>query len=318
MNPYVFLVGCPRSGTTVLERMADAHPDLAVVHETRWIPRCFENREGLTPEGAVTPSLAARLRHPRVLEPLGLEEGEMARLIRDGRGMPFAGFVTALFDGYGERHGKPLVGDRSPGYVRYLPTLHGLWPGARFVHLIRDGRDVCLSVLDWRKGVTRYSPFASDPFTTTGVWWEWYVRLGIEGSRELGPGLYHDVRYESLVADPEREAVRLCRFLGITYRPSMLRFHEGRTRPKPGRSTKSSWLPVTGGLRSWREHMDPDDVLRFESAAGDLLEELGYPRAAPSIPGRELDRAARIRQTFAREADLRRRPLPRAWSDGTG
>jgi hypothetical protein len=314
VNPYVFLVGCPRSGTTLLGRIADAHPELAVIHETRWIPRCFENREGLTMNGFVAPSLAERLREVRVLEPLGIAESEMEKLIRDHDGAHFSTFVTALFDRYGERRGKRRVGDKSPGYVRYLPTLHGLWPHAKFVHVIRDGRDVCLSVLDWRKGATRFSTFDDDPVTTTGVWWEWYVQLGREGGSQLGPDLYHEIRYESLVAEPERECARLCEFLGIPYDAAMLRFHEGRTRSKPGLSTKAAWLPVTGGLRDWRTQMDPADVPRFEAAAGDLLDELGYPRWAASVPRRELDQAGRIRETFVGEAQTRDRPLPRAWS----
>jgi hypothetical protein len=318
LNPYVFLAGCPRSGTTLLGRIGDAHPELAVVHETRWIPRCFEHREGLSPDGVVTPSLVTRLREPRVLKPLAIDERELEGLIRDGEGVPFSSFVTALFDRYGERYGKRLVGDKSPGYVRYLPMLHELWPEAKFVHIIRDGRDVCLSVLEWRKGVTSFSTFDEDPFTTIGVWWEWYVQLGREGGSQLGPGLYHELRYESLVAEPERESSRLCEFLGIPYDASMLRFHEGRTRSKPGLSTKAAWLPVTSGLRDWRTQMDAADVLRFEAAAGDLLEELGYPRAASSVPKAALEQAAWIRERFAEQARARRRPLPRSWTNGAG
>jgi hypothetical protein len=318
MNPYVFLVGCPRSGTTLLGRIGNAHPELAVVHETRWIPRCFEHREGLTANGVVTPSLAEWLRDARTLRPLGMDESEMERLIGDRDGVPFSTFVTALFDLYGQKQGKRLVADKSPGYVRYLPTLHGLWPQARFVHIIRDGRDVCLSVLDWRKGATRFPTFDEDPVTTTGVWWEWYVRLGREGGSRLEPSLYHELHYESLVAEPERESARLCEFLEIPYDDSMLRFHEGRTRSKPGLSTKAAWLPVSGGLRDWRTQMDPADVLRFEAAAGDLLDQVGYPRTAASVPRRALDRAARIREIFAEQLHARRRPLPRAWSNGAG
>jgi hypothetical protein len=314
VNPYVFFVGCPRSGTTLLRRIGDAHPELAIVHETRWITRTFEFRRGLTRDGFITPKLLERMRDPRRLKRLAIDEGELERLFGNGNGVPFASFVTALFDLYGERHGKPLVGDKSPGYVRYLPTLHGLWPQAKFVHIIRDGRDVCLSVLDWRKGATSYSTFYEDPFTTAGVWWEWYVQLGREGGNQLGLSLYHEVHYESLVAEPEAECARLCEFLAIPYEPSMLRYHEGRTRSKPGLSSKSAWLPVTAGLRDWKTTMDADSVVRFESAAGELLEELGYPRAAASIPRSALERAARIRERFSEQVEARRRPLPQAWS----
>jgi hypothetical protein len=314
MNPYVFLVGCPRSGTTLLRRIVDAHPQLAVIHETRWIPRTFEFRRGLTPEGFITPKLLERMRDPLRLRRLEIDEDDLERLFGNGGGVPFASFVTSLFDLYGERHGKRFVGDKSPGYVRYIPMLHALWPRAKFVHIIRDGRDVCLSVLDWRKGATSYSTFEDDPVTTTGVWWEWYVRLGREGRGRLDdPGLCHEVRYETLVAEPERECDRLCEFLGLRYEPSMLRFHEGRTQSKPGLSAKASWLPVVSGLRDWRTAMEPDDVIRFEAAAGELLEELGYPRAAPSLPKRALERAARIREQFVERALDRQRPVPDIW-----
>jgi Sulfotransferase family len=317
MNPYVFLVGCPRSGTTLLRRIADAHPQLAVVHETRWIPRTFEFRRGLTPEGLVTPKLLARMRDARRLRRLEIDEGEFERSFGNVAGVPFASFVTALFDLYGERHGKRLVGDKSPGYVRYMPMLHGLWPHARFVHIIRDGRDVCLSVLDWRKGATSYATFHQDPVTTIGVWWEWYVRLGLEGSSQLEADLYHELRYESLVAEPELETRRLCDVLGLPYDPEMLRFHKGRTVDDPRLDAKRAWKPVTAGLRSWRTQMSDEDVVRFESAAGVLLDELGYEPGAPSIPSRDLERAARIRERFIEQARERRRPVPKAWLAAT-
>jgi hypothetical protein len=317
VNPYVFFVGCPRSGTTLLRRIGDAHPQLAVVHETRWIPRTYEFRRGLTPEGFVTPKLLERMRDPRRLRRLEIDEGDLQRLSGNGGGVPFASYVTALFDLYGERHGKRFVGDKSPGYVRYMPLLHELWPHASFVHIIRDGRDVCLSVLDWRKGATSYATFHEDPITTVGVWWEWYVRLGLEGSSKLQAGLYHELRYESLVAEPEQESVRLCNFLGISYHPEMLRFHEGRTVDDPRLDAKRAWKPVTAGLRSWRTQMADEDVVRFEAAAGGLLDQLGYERAAASIPRSALERAARIRERFVEQALERRRPVPTVWLAAT-
>ncbi len=316
MNPYVFIVGCPRSGTTLLRRIGDAHPQLAVVHETRWIARTFEQRRGITSEGLVTPRLLERLLRPKRLKSLQMGEAEMKRAFAGSDGVHFSTFVTTLFDRYGEREGKVLVGDKSPGYVRYLPTLHELWPQAKFVHVIRDGRDVCLSVLDWRRAATGFASFDEDPVTTTAVWWEWYVRLGLEGGRTLGADLYHELRYEALVADPEQESVGVCEFLEIPYDPTMLDFHEGRMRDDPRLDAKRAWRPVTPGLRSWREQMSAENVVRFEAAAGDLLEQLGYERAVASVPKSEIQRAASIRKRFAAEVRASERPLPEAWSEG--
>ena len=61
MNPYVFIVGCARSGTTLLRRIVDAHPDIAITRETHWIAKRFERQEGVTADGLVTPELFSRL-----------------------------------------------------------------------------------------------------------------------------------------------------------------------------------------------------------------------------------------------------------------
>jgi hypothetical protein len=316
MNPYVFLVGCPRSGTTLLRRIGDAHPELAIVRELHWLPRWWEHRIGITPEGMVTRDLLDMLLADRRFARLGLAAERVADLVEDGRPKHFARFVTEIFDLHGRLKGKRFVGEKTPGYVRSLPTLHALWPDAKVVHLTRDGRDVCLSVLDWSRAertAGRFPTWDEDPVTTTALYWEWNVRLGREAGALLGPDRYLEVRYEALVADPELECRTLCDFLGLAYDPTMLRFHEGRTRSTPGLSAKKAWRPVTAGLRSWREQMASDDVRRFEAAAGALLDELGYERAAASASGEELTSAARLRVGFSDHARDRRRPVPAAW-----
>jgi hypothetical protein len=318
MNPYVFLVGCLRSGTTLLQRIVESHSKIAVIEETQWIPRWYERGVGLTRDGIVTPELSRRLQgHPRFTR-LGLEPASVEALVQADVPKDYARFVTELFDLHGHLRGKPLVGEKSPGYVRHLPTLHALWPNAKIVHLIRDGRDVALSVLDWSKGhrtAGRFPTWLDDPVTTTALWWEWHVRLGRETGAHVGPKRYYELRYESLVADPEGECAKLCEFLTVPYEDAMLRFHEGRrTRPKPGRATKAAWLPVTAGLRSWREQMPAGHVALFEAASGALLDELGYACVSSAVSASDLDRTERIRDQFVSHARARRRPVPAAWS----
>jgi hypothetical protein len=316
MNPYVFLVGCLRSGTTLLQRIVDAHPEIAVIHETQWVPRWYERRVGLTQEGIVTSELVERLLTHRRFPRLELDPDDVEALVDKGRPKHYSEFVTEVFDLHGRFKGKRLVGEKSPGYVRHLPTLHELWPDARIVHLIRDGRDVALSVLEWKKREStagRFPTWEEDPITTAALWWEWHVRLGCEAADLLGSERYCELSYEALVADPDRECARLCAFLGVTYDDAMLRFHEGRTRAKPGRSAKAAWLPVTRGLRSWRKQMAAADVERFEAVAGPLLDELGYARVVPAIDREQLARAARLRNEFVDDVRARGRRVPAAW-----
>jgi hypothetical protein len=241
-------------------------------------------------------------------------------LLGDGGPVSYARFVSGLFDLYGRAQGKPLVGDKTPIYGLEIGLLHQLWPGAKFVHLIRDGRDVCLSVRNWQRkdGGTgleeNFSTWSEDPVGTTAVWWTWRVGLTREAGRPLGPGLYYELRYEAFVNRPAEECAKLCAFLGVPYDDRMLRFHEGHTKAaKPGVSSKKAWLPITPGLREWRTQMPADDQQRFEAAAGDLLDELGYPRAVPRPQPAHLEHASRMRELFSREAAVRGRELLRGW-----
>ncbi len=321
MNPYVFVVGCARSGTTLLKRVLNAHRQIAITRETHWIPLFYQDRVGLTPEGLVTPELIDKLLADWRFVRMGIGRPEMDKLLASGEPVTYARFVSGLFDLYGRAEGKALVGDKTPIYGIDIPLLHQLWPRAKFVHLIRDGRDVCLSVRNWKRkdgGVgleENFTTWAEDAVTTTAVWWTWRVRLAREAGKPLGSGLYYELRYEALVQQPAVECARLCDFLSVPYEEGMLRFYEGRTRDKPGLPSKKAWLPITPGLRDWRTQMPAADQERFEAAAGDLLDELGYPRAVPQPAPAAREYAARLRERFVREAEVRGRELPQRWRD---
>jgi hypothetical protein len=266
MNPYVFIVGAARSGTTLLRRIVDAHPQIAITRETHWITKQLD---GNRPAG---PELLARLATEERFTRMDVDQTQLERLLARPEPVSYAEFVTAVFDLYGKAQGKRLVGDKVPGYVLEIPTLHDLFPHARFVHLIRDGRDVCSSVLEWGR---KQPP---DPVGKIARGWEEWVRAGRAAGSRLGPGLYHELRYEALVTEPEDVCRALCDFLDVDYSERMLAFHEGREKEGADLSAKRAWRPITPGLRSWRTEMAATDLEEFEAVAGDLIGELGYPR----------------------------------------
>jgi hypothetical protein len=315
LNPYTFLVGSARSGTTLLRRVVDAHPQIAIAPETHWIPRFYRRRTGLTEDGMVTDELVDRLVAYRRFARFGIPEAELRKLVDRGEPVSFAAFASGFYDLIGRARGKRLVGDKTGEYARAVPVLHSLWPTARFVHLIRDGRDVALSVLNWRPdhGASRFPTWDEEPVMTIALWWSQNVALAREAGATLPRHLYREIRYEALVMRPEEQCAALCAFLDLPYDDAMLRFHEGRTRHEPGLSAKKAWLPITPNLRNWREQMPAGDVERFEAVAGELLEELGYERGHPQ-PSAELhDRAAALRERAAADLRAKGRPVPGAW-----
>jgi hypothetical protein len=316
-NPCVFFVGCPRSGTTLIQRLANAHPELAVVHELHWLPRAWEQRTGIAADGTVEPELADILLADRRFRKLKLAPDRVHELAAERP--PYARLVSELFDLHGAAKGKRLVGEKTPGYVRHIGTLHELWPRARIVHVIRDGRDVALSLTSWHRAertLGRFPTWSEDRVVTSALFWEWNVRQGRDAAPLFGER-YHEMRYEALVADAEGECRKLCDFLHITYDAAMLRFHEGRVQDDPSLDAKRGWRPVTAGLRDWRTEFKPSDIARFEAAAGSLLDELGYDvGAAPSDA--EVERADRLREAFAQGARVRGWRNPSAWERVVG
>jgi hypothetical protein len=288
VNPFVFAVGCPRSGTTLLQRMLDHHPALAVANDTHFIPRCLEkfapgqlDAAGRGEAIPLSPGLVAEVSGYHRFHRLGLTDQQVQTAARGTE--TYSEFVGALYGRFARARGKSLGGEKTPDYVRRLPLLGGLFPRAKFVHIVRDGRDVALSVLDWAgegKGPGRLDLWRTEPVATCALWWRWQVVAGRRDGLALGNDRYLEVRYDDLVSEGEREMRRVFEFLRLPYSASVLAYHEGRTRSDPEKSAKSRWLPPTAGLRDWRTQMKERDVALFETLAGDLLDEFAFERVA--------------------------------------
>jgi hypothetical protein len=305
-NPVMFIVGCPRSGTTLLRNIMSAHPRISITPEAHWIPLWYENRKGLTQKGLVTPALISELfaHPPFALFHLGKEE--VLGLTSNCEPMSYASFLTAIFDLYGRMRGKDLVGNKTPDLVRKIDTLHSLWPEARFVHLIRDGRDVALSLMNWprvsHKRPGTFKTWKNDPVSTAAFWWQLNVRAGRDAGKSLGSDLYYEMRYESLVSDSKNECLRLCDFLDLPYDNSMLHYYrEPVLKTNPELGERRDRQPITRGLRDWCKQMSHNDVERFEAAAGVLLEELSYERACPHVLPIAQEHAAAVQRILTKK-----------------
>lgn len=317
-NPFVFVVGAPRSSTTLVQRLLDAHPLLAVINETRWIAEWFEAGVGMGSDGSVTTEHLELLTGSSGFVKLELPEAFVREMVSTAAGMDYATLVSTIFDEYGRVRGKELVGDKTPRYVLHIDVLHSLFPAARFVHVIRDGREVALSVEQWNakrgaRGPGYIEGWGDDPVTTTALWWGQHVRRGREAGGRIGQSTYHELRYEHLTTDPEGACRDLCTFLGLDFDEAMLRFNEGRERTDGKRSAKSSWLSPTPGLRDWTTAMDPADIEAFEAAEGSLLDVLGYPRAAPHPSAGSIRRVEKRRRTFNVNMRSGANVVPEGW-----
>src|SRR5919108_2531245 len=144
LAPAPFIVGATRSGTTLLRLMLDAHPEMAIPSETHFIPDLIKayRLESTSPE-----RLAEVVTSHRRWGDFHLDAAELLERFRAIDPLTPGDAIRAFFELYAEREGKARWGDKTPGYVREMHRIESVLPEARFVHLIRDGRDVALSVL---------------------------------------------------------------------------------------------------------------------------------------------------------------------------
>lgn len=277
--------------------MLDNHPQLAVANDTHFITRAAKRILRKNSQPLLTPELVEAVLSYRRFYRMGLDEAEVTAAAENCP--DYAEFVSRLYSLRGRKNQKPLSGEKTPDFCRKIPILHTLFPTARFVHIIRDGRNTTLSILSWAtgsKGPGKWSLWNEDPVGTCALWWRWQAGTGQRDGAILGHAHYLPVKYEDLVENPEKILQAIALFLGIPYSDAMANYHAGKTRYAPGLSAKSAWLPPVKNLRDWRNDMPPEDIDVFDGIAGDFLRENGYS-CLDNPPGNKA--AARIRRCLA-------------------
>jgi hypothetical protein len=302
LPPFPFIVGSGRSGTTLLRAMLDSHPALAVPDEVSFIVRLsrphYARRYGWPRRFEVGPCLDLLLANGS-LQRWRLGADEIRSALLGPPGPPagsFAEAVRRLYRRWAERQGKTRYADKTPMHVLHLRRLGRMFPEARFVHLVRDGRDVALSYLEAAWGPSTVEDAA--------VEWRHRVAAGRRAGRSLGADRYLEVHYEDLVAGPRPVVERVCEFIDLSWDDRLLRHQEraelviGATRfPEAHQRLR---LPPTPGLRNWRTEMDDADVARFEAIAGPQLEAFGYELVSGRVGAVERLRAdRRVAAAFA-------------------
>ena len=286
--PAPFIVGVGRSGTTLLRLMLDAHPQMAVPPETHFAVRLIKRFEEGRLDAAET---AEWISSKNRWGDFGLDAREFESRLAEHRRLTAGDALRDFFSLYAERHQKSRWGDKTPIYVRQMRRLERAVPEAHFVHMIRDGRDVALSVWD-RVGKEKDA-------TRMARLWKRRIRKARRQAEKLGH--YIEVRYEDLVLETESTLRRVADFVDLGWDDSMLRYHEGSAermaemdrplpalasgRERPGERRLEAFKltsepPQAKRVERWREQMEPADVQAFEDTAGDLLAELGYETVA--------------------------------------
>ena len=284
--PVPFIVGVGRSGTTMLRLMLDAHPELTIPPETHFVPDLIDAIEG----GASPEQAAEVMTSVRQWGDLHTEPEEVVARWRELDSFEAGPALRSFYEIFPARMGKPRYGEKTPAYVKNMIKIEGVLPEARFIHVIRDGRDVALS--RWKRTLGDKDPAPASKVAET---WARRIRRAQRHGKKVNH--YLELRYEDLVTDTEPNLRRICEYLELEWDPVVLTYYEhaadrmaemardlpaieGKpTRPGSERMQAHAMTqkpPDPSAMYRWKEKMKPEDVREFDAAAGDLLSELGY------------------------------------------
>ena len=285
--PAPFVVGVNRSGTTLLRLMLDAHPELTIPPETHFIPEVIRRANHENTRRRLIRSIT---KHPRWGD-FGLDEEELRARAKQVRPLTAGDAIRCFYELYAERQGKPRWGDKTPRYMRAMPRISRALPEARFVHLIRDGRDVALSQ---RERVIDGAPL---PMAAMAERWQRRIIAAREGAAEIRARATWRSATRTWSPTPRAPCGGSASSSSST---STRRCSTTTSAPPSGsrRWTATSTTPTTGSCRTGdqparrprADHRAPDHrpqrplahgddrggAGRVRGVAGELLAELGY------------------------------------------
>ncbi len=281
----IFIFGSARSGTSLLSRIIDTHPAIGVPFESLLYATFYpivahygdltdrKNRERLVDDILFTDPLRRWTPVP-----------DRDRVLHHFRRHDFHGAFDAVMNAWLESQGKVRWGEKTPHHAYFWRDILEAFPGAKMIHIVRDGRDTAISWKKARFGPRHYYPLAHR--------WVDYLNTIEELRRHVDTSVLHEIRYEDLLADPEPVVQGICSFLGVDCVPQMLEFYKNDTPyPTDARNNTNLSKPLMrSNTQKWRTKMSGRDLRIFEAVAGPTLERFGYERGCPgaSLSNREV------------------------------
>jgi len=273
-NP-VFIVGAARSGTTLLQYMLRSNPELSFpTAESHFIIpfHKFRNKFGdLSQQDNLIFLLEEiyKFRKPFFdddVHGLDFNPAALAEEFHKAGIQNISGVISAIFRKNAQGEGKKRWGDKTPYYVFHMETLLEMFPNAQFIHLIRDGRDCALSMLERKWHLQIFNIYH------TACTWDRYVTAG-KMFGDLFPEHYIELRYEDLLTHPEKSLKILCAFLNIEFSESVINYEKSDF---PGKTPLIQEPLKKTNQGKWKQQLSKRQISIFEAVAGDTLKECNY------------------------------------------
>ncbi len=273
----VFVIGCGRSGTTLLYHMILSAGNFAVYRTESNAINLLEPRFGDLSKARNKRRLLQAWYESRLYTASGLDREQIGKKVMD-EVRNGGGFLRVVMEEICRQQGMERWAECTPEHILHLDRIKETIPDALIVHIIRDGRDVSLSM---EKGHwIRPFPWQKESnLTISGMYWEWMVNKGREGGRKLGDQ-YTEVRFEELVSQPRETLAKLGAFIDHDLDYDRIGEVGIGSVSEPNTSFKSaSSEEKFNPVGRWKQKLSAAQLRTFEGLVGGTLKELGYPLA---------------------------------------
>lgn len=275
MTSPIFIIGTERSGTNLLRLMLNAHSAISVPHPPH-IMKFFSPLESLYGELGDDGNFRRLITDVcRMVELHTYPWGIQLNREQVFYGVPERNLLNIYFQIYNQylaHTGKRRWACKSTFMIEHVAEIRRYYPDARFIFMVRDGRDVAVSA--------KKSIFNHFHVYYSAVRWQREQRLGLDWLAKLPPEQITLLKYEELIGDPEATIRQLCRFLGEGFEEQMLEYHRSGEARKSG-SLSVSWentaKPViSDNAHKYRSRLTRAEIMQFEAIAMGEMQELGY------------------------------------------
>ncbi len=286
----IFIVGAPRSGTTLLRLVLNKHVKIGIPTETEFFPVVYERYAQKPARWGEAVELFIDRCERRLLPPLDLaaEREELLAL-----GAPDYGRLLRLpLAAWAAAEGKRRWGEKTPLHIFHADAIVRLFPEAKLLVMLRDPRATVASM-------NRFSGIGSGTALNARLWRDAYSK-GAATVQQLVPTAQAlTVRYERLVSTPEDTMKEVCEFLGEAFDPALLDFHESSGRYADLPDTPKISQPIHADPDEWRAQLSDGELTIVESICGPTMEALGYAKLARPLRVRERGHIAASRAYVA-------------------
>lgn len=286
-RPPIFVLGNRRSGTTMLRLMLTCHPHIAIPPEGGFIVQLgwsYGHYSALSRYDII--KFVDDLFELGNTPDWNFDKNTLLRSLQGLAPCSFPVLINGVYQEYISRNfsKKNRWGDKTTGIgmVDYLPLINQFFPSSQFLHIVRDGRAVFSSY--------KRVPHLSSNASQVAMEWRWNIERIRRFGKFVGPDRYSEIKYETLVQEPEKILRRVCEFLQEPFSNQMIDFAQQNRQlelePKRHLGWKALTLQdvTTSQISKWQNELTSEEVADFEAITGELIDDLEYSIFQTKLP----------------------------------